>query len=247
MNGMVVFILIGIISAINLIILETMANMVMKMNEEKKFWEYVGKMGYPTSEKGVKYGSKEKEELDELRWFFYIRREHYAGKQIGWIAGSHMSGLASKYWDANLAFIRVMEGEDDVVRKMSAIIREHAKTVEMYAKGIIENEVIDWVNRGGLVDMDGIVKSLKCLHSEENEFKRMHESYEKFFGEAMKSRIMHVLEVLEISEQGIEEVKKNFEMWKERVRDLVMDAERELKKLAEKAGIDYEQLRQKLL
>ena len=244
---MIILILIGIISAINLIILEIMGDMVMRMNEEKKFWEYVGKMGYPTSAKGVKYGSKEKEEFDELRWFFYIRREHYEGKHIGWIAGSHMSGLASKYWDANLAFIRVMEGEDAVVEKTLAIIRENAKTVEMYAKGIIENEVMDWVDRGGLVDMDGIVKSLKCLLSEENKFKCMYDSYEKFFGDVMKNRITRVLEVLEISEQGIEKVKKGFEMWEERTRGLVMDAERELKKLAERVGIDYEQLRQKLL
>ncbi len=181
------------------------------MNEEKKFWEYVRKMGYPTSPKGLKYGSKEKKELDELRWFFYMKKINHTGARIGWAAGSSLSRLAREYWDVNLAFIRVMEGEEAVIQKLSEIIKKNVDAVKIYAKDITENDIFEWIEEGGYVDIDDIVKSLKCIYDENNVFKCMYENYEDFFGDEMKMRITDLLEILEISEGGKSIVKKNFQ------------------------------------
>ncbi len=223
-----------------------MANMVMKMNEEKKFWEYVGKMGYPTSVKGLRYSSTEAKQFNEIRDFFDLDKLYLSGARIGWVSGQKVNDYMEKYWDVHLAILRIVEGKKAVIDRSIKMIKKNLEKVASWTKGVVDTSLVEWLDEGGKVSLEDIVNSLS-IDYETNKVRYMYHLYQELFGEEMENRLIRTLQILEISDRGINWAKENFERAKKGAQDKISEVEKQLKNLAEKAGINYEQLRQKLL
>ena len=217
------------------------------MDEEKRFWEYVEKMGYPTSAKGLRYGSKKAKLLDDVRSFFHLDKLYVSGENIGWAAGSTIGDKIRRYWDVHLAVIRIVEGKKAVIDGSVKMIKRNLESVLSWAESVMDTELMDWIDEGGEVSMEDIVNSLKSSYDGESEVRHLYGRYQELFGEQMEMRIIRTLQILEMSEHGINWVKKNFEGAKNEAQSKFSEAENHLKKLAKKAGVDYEQLYKKLL
>ena len=216
------------------------------MNEEKKFWEYVGKMGYPTSAKVLRYGSMEAKQFNEIRDFFDLDKLYLSGARIGWVSGQKVNDYMEKYWDVHLALLRIVEGKKAVIDRSIKMIKKNLEKVASWTKGVVDIGLIEWLDEGGEVSMEDIVNSFK-IDSRTNKVGYMYHLYGELFGEEMKNRLIRTLQTLEISDRGINWVKENFERAKKEAQDKISEVEKQLKNLAKKAGIDYKQLQQKLL
>ena len=221
--------------------------MVIKMDAENRFWEYVGKMGYPTSANSLRYGSSEKKVLDELRWFFHMKVIEISGARIGWVTGARLSELAGRYWDANLAFIMVTYGEDAVVEKIRNNIDKYIARLKSHKNTLIDEDILNWIEEGGVVSMEDVLDSLRYSHGDGNRYKCMRNFYENFFGEGMKRKLFAVLDTLQATPRAIQQVKSEFEIAQNMAKKIMDNAEKYLKDLAEKAGIDFEELLDSLL
>ncbi len=217
------------------------------MDAENRFWEYVGKMGYPTSANGLLYGSSEKKVLDELRWFFHMKVIEISGARIGWVAGAHLSELADRYWDVNLAFIKVTGGDDAVVEKIRNNINKYMARLKSYKNTLIDEGILNWIGEGGVVSREDILNSMGCPHVGGNRYRCMRNFYENFFGDGMKRKVFAVLDILQASPRVIQQLKSEFEIAQNMAKKIMDDAKKDLKELAEKAGIDFEGLLRSLL
>lgn len=214
---------------------------------EKDFWMYVARLGYPTSPEGVEYGSRSHRELENIRRFFELDRRRLEGKPLGWPACSFYSGYLHRYRDVHWALVLAMRGRAEMLRVVEKDMEGDLNHLESEVSRLIRNirELERWSDEGGLVSYRSVAAMVKSGGS--TGFSGVLNMYESLFGEHRERWLVERLKLLGIPPDDIEKIRGAFGRYRRRALMHLGRVEKLLRDLAEKTGLDHEELRNVLL
>ncbi len=216
-----------------------------------RFWELARLLGYPTSEKGITYGSKEHRTLQDIeKLWYYLKVVHFHGsKALKW-GNMFYSSLASTYPLVYYAGrIALGDGVEDKVMKD---MKENYAFIRHKYRDVSENlrELEDWVRNGGKVDAEGLREAIGandhiykiCPCKAMSDVQSIREHIDRDFNTEMLEKIMLLLRESGAKEEDIKAIRDEFLRMQERSEKLYTLLVRRVKRFAEKNGISARDL-----
>ncbi len=218
---------------------------------DERFWELVRLLGYPTSERGLTYGSKQHKTLQDIENLWsYMKTVHFNGPNALKWGNILYRSLASRYPLAYYAGrIALGEGVKEQIRKDT---KENYAYIRHLHREVSQNlrELEDWVKNGGKVSADSLREAIRandrvyriCECRAMSDVQSIREHIDRDFNTEVLEKILLLLRESEAKEEDIEAIRDEFLRIRERSERLYNLLVRRVKRLADKNGISTRDL-----
>ncbi|WP_162007695.1 hypothetical protein [Aciduliprofundum sp. MAR08-339] len=115
-------------------------------------------LGYPTSPRGIVFGSKEHKTMRELENLMELYLQSRNGEHLGFAAGTHYSNLTKTYWDAHIALILLCEDPKYAKKLMIQRAENEKKWILKKCRDVQKSIKLlnRWVKNGGLITRESL-------------------------------------------------------------------------------------------
>ncbi len=195
---------------------------------DEKFWNLVGKRGYPSSPKNMVYGSEAYRVYTDIGFIWSVAKDLEKGIHVGWSTGMGYSHRISKYPDVSLIFRYVLGGWDGVKKvilsEIKRVFEQDVSSMDMEMERL--ERLNRWLDSGGLLTEESFTGCVATAREVGRRLEKKWKMYEE------------ILNFLQISEENISQLRKEFQ-WR---RDVLMRKKeemlREARRVAQKAGLN---------
>ncbi len=193
-------------------------------------------LGYPTSQRGIVFGSKEHEILRELEDMMELYLQSRNGVRLGFAAGTHYSNLTKTYWDAHIALILLCEDPKYAKKLIIQRAENEKKWILKQCRDVQKSIKLlnRWVKNGGLITreslkhVDGDTLILGDV-DDRNTLEQIKNAYNLNFSDAVEKRIEILFK--NAPESIGREVLEEFRAIRKSVERKIKNAEEEWNKL----------------